>query len=63
MSTTTTTTFTRPEHEHYETLEQWIKDSIRKGADFLFDADLFDQELHRIWDDLDIHPHVSVFIY
>lgn len=40
-------------------VEEWIQTSIANAADFLFDANLFDQELDRIWQQYGIHPHVS----
>jgi hypothetical protein len=32
----------------YDVIEQWFRDSIRVGNEFLFDTVLFDQEIHRL---------------
>lgn len=38
----------RPEHEHYDEVEAYIRQSIKKGHAALFDARLFDLELQSL---------------
>ena len=40
----------RPEHCHYDTVENLLRKSIGKGEDFLFDQKLFRAELTRLWE-------------
>lgn len=49
----------RPEHHHYDTIEGQLRSSISEGRNFLFDSDLFDQELRRLWDAYDVPYEVS----
>ena len=48
-----------PEQLHYDTIEKFIQTSIRSGADFLFDKDLFDVELRRLWETYNVPYPVS----
>jgi hypothetical protein len=43
----------RPEQIHYDEVETWIRESIATGRDFLFDQQMFDEELTRTWDKYD----------
>jgi hypothetical protein len=38
----------RPEHVHYDTVEQWIRQCLAQGHSTLFDPILFDIELRRL---------------
>ena len=49
----------RPEHQHYDTIEQWFRKSISEGHDFLFDSQLFDNEMRRMWEAYDVPYEVS----
>jgi hypothetical protein len=48
-----------PEQLHYDTIEKFIQASIRSGADFLFDKDLFGVEIQRLWDTYNVPYPVS----
>jgi hypothetical protein len=52
----------RPEHEHYDTIEQWIRQSLFECSDFLYDRDLFQKELRRIWEQYDV-PVESLYSF
>jgi len=49
----------RPEHIHYNTIEEFLLQSIKSGREFLFDADKFEKELTRLWEQYDVPYQVS----
>jgi hypothetical protein len=48
-----------PEQLHYETIEKIMQTSISSGAVFLFDKNLFDIELQRLWETYNVPFPVS----
>lgn len=44
----------RPEHTYYDAIEGYLRTSIVSGRDFLFDPQLFDDELRRLWETYDV---------
>lgn len=49
----------RPEHEHYDEIQSWIHQSVDNAADFLFDPELFRQQLQLMWEKYDVDYNVS----
>jgi hypothetical protein len=50
----------RPEHIHYDTVENWLRESIAVGRPFLFSQTLFRHELTRIWETYDVPYEVRI---
>lgn len=44
----------RPEQQHYDTIEKWLRESIAMGRGFLFDQTMFRRELTRLWETYDV---------
>lgn len=53
----------RPEHLHYDTVEEHLVRSIKEGKDFLFDSNKFEAELRRLWEDYDFPYQVRVCLH
>lgn len=50
----------RPEHLHYDVVEQYLHRSIKEGKAFLFDSQAFEKELRRLWEEYDVPYQVRV---
>ena len=48
----------RPEHLHYDVIEEHLKKSITQGSDFLFDTKKLEAELRRLWEIYDVPVEV-----
>jgi len=48
----------RPEHLHYDVVEQYLQRSIKEGKAFLFDSQAFEKELRRHWEEYNVDVQV-----
>jgi len=52
----------RPEHVHYDLIEEHLQRSIQEGSDFLFDTAKFEAELRRLWEEYNVPYQVRSIV-